>query len=77
MTPKEYEKVHAVLCQLAEEEPAARDALLTTLCKGDSQLRSDVEKMLEQLDGETFSLMEIAAPSSGASKTGSGWRGSG
>ena len=64
MTPEEYEKVHAVLSQLVDHEPAERDTILDSLCRDDRRLKAMVKKMLAHTDGSTFSLLDIAAPPS-------------
>ena len=61
MTPDRWQRVQEVLAEAAELEAASRGAFLDEACRGDPELRKEVESLLSSLESASVGFLESPA----------------
>ncbi len=61
MTPDRWQKVQEVLAEATELEAASRSAFLDEACRGDPELRKEVESLLSSLETASVGFLESPA----------------
>jgi eukaryotic-like serine/threonine-protein kinase len=61
MTPDRWQRVQEVLAEAAELEGSSRSAFLDETCRGDPELRKEVESLLSSLESASVGFLESPA----------------
>ena len=61
MTPDRWQRVQEVLAEAAEIPAASRSLFLDDACRGDPELRREVESLLSSLDSASVDFLESPA----------------
>ena len=61
MTPETWERVQRIFTAALERPPEARAEFIEDACRGDAELRKEVESLLTSHDDETSGFLESPA----------------